>query len=267
VYDGKLVAGGTFTYAGGRPALCIAQWDGSTWSPMGSGINGSVAALAVYNGTLVAGGFFTTAGGNSVGYIASWNGSAWSPLGAGMDNSVSDLTLFGGDLIAGGYFYYSGGTFTRSIAVWNGSSWSPLGSGMNGPVNALTVYDGALIAGGSFSTAGGNPASHIAQWSEPAAVDGNPERVAFTPQVYPNPCSGACRISFRLPSAGPVTVDIADVGGRMVRHLLAASHVAGDYSLVWDGRDDSGRLLSPGVYLTRVQTSAGLHTGRVVRIQ
>ena len=33
------------------------------WSPLGSGMNGTVYALTVYNGNLIAGGYFTTAGG------------------------------------------------------------------------------------------------------------------------------------------------------------------------------------------------------------
>jgi hypothetical protein len=48
----------------------IAQWNGSSWSPLGSGVNGGVYALAVSSGTLYAGGQFTTAGTNAAGYVA-----------------------------------------------------------------------------------------------------------------------------------------------------------------------------------------------------
>jgi len=46
--------------AGGHNARYIARWDGSTWSPLGSGLNSEVLALAAYGGKLFAGGFFTT---------------------------------------------------------------------------------------------------------------------------------------------------------------------------------------------------------------
>jgi len=54
VYDNKLIAGGIFTTAGGVGAVNIAAWDGSTWSPLGSGMNSPVYALAVYDNKLIA---------------------------------------------------------------------------------------------------------------------------------------------------------------------------------------------------------------------
>jgi hypothetical protein len=57
-------AGGDFTTAGGIGANSIAQWNGSSWSALGSGIEGQVYALAVSGGTLYAGGSFTMAGTN-----------------------------------------------------------------------------------------------------------------------------------------------------------------------------------------------------------
>ena len=40
-------AGGLFTSIGGRPAAHVAQWDGQTWNPLGSGTSGTVGAFAV----------------------------------------------------------------------------------------------------------------------------------------------------------------------------------------------------------------------------
>jgi hypothetical protein len=40
VYDGDLIAAGAFTEAGGVPVNRIARWDGTDWSPLGSGIDG-----------------------------------------------------------------------------------------------------------------------------------------------------------------------------------------------------------------------------------
>ena len=39
--DGNLYAGGLFNLAGGVPVNLIAQWDGSAWSALGSGISGN----------------------------------------------------------------------------------------------------------------------------------------------------------------------------------------------------------------------------------
>jgi len=69
-----LYAGGFFIGAGGVPANCIAKWDGSTWSPLGHGVNDDVRALAVDGlGHLFVGGQFSLAGTNVSPYIAQAN--------------------------------------------------------------------------------------------------------------------------------------------------------------------------------------------------
>jgi hypothetical protein len=65
--SGNLYIGGEFfTAAGNILANNIAEWNGSSWSALGSGLSGGygVAALAASGGTLYAGGNFTTAGTN-----------------------------------------------------------------------------------------------------------------------------------------------------------------------------------------------------------
>ena len=181
VSGSTLYAGGNFTTAGGVPANSIAKWNGSAWSPLGSGMDYCVYALAVSGTNLYAGGTFTNAGGVRVNRIAKWDGSTWSALGSGMGSSdlyepwssVSALAVNGTDLYAGGWFTTAGGVSANCIAKWDGTAWSPLGSGMNwrtgdpsgdGSVNALAVSGTDLYAGGTFTTAGGVPANYIAKW-------------------------------------------------------------------------------------------------------
>jgi hypothetical protein len=167
--NGDVIAGGYFQQAGGAPANAIARWNGSAWSPLGSGILATVfCLLPLPNGDLLAGGNFATAGGTSANRIARWNGTTWSSFGSGMTgfrvNAIARLP--NGDLVASGAFTQAGGVPANNIARWNGSSWSPLGSGMNGDVLALTTMpNGDLIAGGQFTTAGGIAAIGMARWN------------------------------------------------------------------------------------------------------
>jgi hypothetical protein len=74
----NLYAAGPFKTAGGTPASGIAKWDGTNWSPMGSGlISGQyglgVFGLAVSGQSLYAGGNFTLAGGKVTAYMARAN--------------------------------------------------------------------------------------------------------------------------------------------------------------------------------------------------
>src|SRR5262245_32553912 len=54
--SGNLYVGGDFTIAGGVPATNIAKWNGSMWSALGLGMNGSVNALLAVGNELYAGG-------------------------------------------------------------------------------------------------------------------------------------------------------------------------------------------------------------------
>src|SRR5207247_2016735 len=81
--SGNLYIGGSFTNVGDVVAINIAKWNGSSWSALGSGMNGSVSALGMLGNDLYAGGEFTTAGGSAANFIAKWDGSNWTALGSG----------------------------------------------------------------------------------------------------------------------------------------------------------------------------------------
>lgn len=53
-----------------------------------------------------------------------------------------------------------------------------------------------------------------------------------------------------------VRVGIYDLGGRRVRQLVAEQRAAGAYADTWDGRDDGGNTVPPGLYLCRVAAEA-----------
>ena len=171
-----LYAGGYFTTAGGSAANYIAQWDGSSWSALGSGMDDWVSVLAVSGSDLYAGGVFTMAGGSAANSVAKWDGFSWTALGSGMNADpygdtpvVQGLAVSGSDLYAGGYFTMAGGSVANYIAKWDGSSWTALGSGMGGggefgtSVPALAVSGSDLYVGGNFSTAGGQVSAGIAR--------------------------------------------------------------------------------------------------------
>jgi hypothetical protein len=171
------VVGGGFTTAGGVSANCIARWNGTSWSALGSGTNYTVEALATLpNGDLVAGGQFTIAGGVSANRVARWNGTSWSALGSGISGPfsgtfVSDLVVLpNGDLVAGGDFTTAGGVNASRIARWDGTSWSALGSGLAitsslERVPLVVLPNGDLVAGSYFAMAGGVSANSIARWN------------------------------------------------------------------------------------------------------
>lgn len=175
-----LVASGFFTIAGGQPAAHIAQWNGTNWLPMGTGVDNAASGMGVFDdGTgpaLFVGGGFEHAGGVPAHRVARWKNGAWSGLGAGTSNSPSAFLVHddgsgaGVRLFMGGGFETADGMTVNRIATWNGTSWSAVGHGLNRTVDALHVFEdgsrdgGVLCIGGKFTTAGGGPVGYAVKW-------------------------------------------------------------------------------------------------------
>ena len=157
---------------GGIGTNFIAKWNGTSWSPLGTGFSGgSVLNMATDpSGNLYAGGNFTAVAGVPAGKVAKWNAttSSWSALGAGISGQGVNALAFdaSGNLYAGGGFYTAGGVDAESIAKWDGTAWSALGEGTFGRVIAL-VFDssGNLYAGGNFTQFGEVSANYVAKWN------------------------------------------------------------------------------------------------------
>ncbi len=88
------------------------------------------------------------------------------------------------------------------------------------------------------------------------------ESLVFSPRISPNPftpngdgVNDVVDISYKLlrvTSAVPVSLEIYDLSGRLVRRVYEGENPVGEYSHVWDGRDDSNGLVPPGLYLYRL---------------
>lgn len=64
-----------------------------------------------------------------------------------------------------------------------------------------------------------------------------------------NPASGA-----------NVTVQVADINGRLLRSIPLGAQPAGLVNFAWDGRAADGTLLTPGSYVMSAQASSGTRT-------
>ncbi|MCH8825055.1 MAG: hypothetical protein IH984_16290 [Planctomycetes bacterium] len=184
----SLYAGGSFLNAGETKANRVAKWDGKSWSPLGSGVTGTIISLAASIGNspveskLYVSGLFDNAGEVYSQNFAMWDGKDWLAIGNGMHGEhtpavVRDLEPFddeiGDDeqLYAAGSFTSAGGIAANSIAKWNGSQWSSVGDGFSeedSVVYDLTTFDDgtgkALYAGGIFQFAGDVSVNSIAKW-------------------------------------------------------------------------------------------------------
>jgi hypothetical protein len=70
---------------------------------------------------------------------------------------------------------------------------------------------------------------------------------------FPNPFNPETTIAFSLSNMENVEINVYNVRGQLVRRLVSGEHAAGRHSVVWNGRDDSNRQVSSGVYFYKMK--------------
>jgi hypothetical protein len=100
-------------------------------------------------------------------------------------------------------------------------------------------------------------------------------RVAVAPAVFtPNGDGVNDQVAilvevFQVEGAHRLAVEVADLSGRRVRELsVLRPQPSGEHRLQWDGRDEGGRVVPPGVYVVRVALPTDAHADgtRAVRL-
>ncbi|MDP8239922.1 MAG: T9SS type A sorting domain-containing protein, partial [Candidatus Hatepunaea meridiana] len=71
--------------------------------------------------------------------------------------------------------------------------------------------------------------------------------------AYPNPFNSLMKVSYSLPEAANIKLNVFDLAGRFVAELVNGRHQAGIYTAAFDGYD-----LASGIYMIRFE--AGGHT-------
>lgn len=105
-------------------------------------------------------------------------------------------------------------------------------------------------------------------YTEPVGVPAaaTPLAAAVMRPSSPNPFRKSTSLRFALAAESSARVDIFDVSGRHVATLFDGRMPAGNHSLVWDGRNESGRLVGEGVYLARLAAAGAASSVRLVRL-
>ena len=72
-------------------------------------------------------------------------------------------------------------------------------------------------------------------------------------QNYPNPFNPITTLRYDLPEQSQVTLTVFDLMGREISQPVRTIQNAGFKSVHWNGRDKSGKQVSAGIYLYRIQ--------------
>lgn len=190
--------------------------------------------------------------------------SAPSGLAASMQGSDGRVQWSAnGEPDLAGYNVYratsQNGTYTRvNAAMVTGTQFTDtaLPAGVSQVWYKVTALDGsgnesARSAAVALSLSGTGGA--LAGWSlEPA---------------YPNPSRGGQPVSLpvTVASTGTGEIQIADAARRLVRRIDLRGLSTGPQTVVWDGLNDAGRPVAPGVYTVWIVAGSDRRSVRVVR--
>jgi galactose oxidase-like protein/flagellar hook capping protein FlgD len=180
------------------------------------------------------------------------------------DSANHRSTIFGGTT--------SGG---KTAEVWvfdlTTNTWQQLSPGGTAPSardGSAAVYDGTLdrmVFFGGEDTSRRNDVWALRNLSSTVGIpDGTPSRSVTLRPGAPNPFHSSTAIHFDSNHSGHVALRIYDVRGRLVRMLLSGFRPAGSNAVSWDGRDDTGKRVSAGVYLCQLDHDGGSATRKLV---
>lgn len=85
--------------------------------------------------------------------------------------------------------------------------------------------------------------------------------------VFPNPAPASAELVFVLRERSEVSLAIFDAGGRTVRLLMDGSAEEGSQRVLWDGRDQDGRMVGAGVYYATLQAAGQLITRAITVVR
>ncbi len=153
-------------------------------------------------------------------------------------------------LFVAGVRAQSGGPFAMTGSVHAGGGGFS-GSGPFTLGGTVGQPDAGRHTGGAFELTGGfwRPG---APGSVSAPASPRPARFALA-SAAPNPFRGQSTLDFELPREARVQLDVFGIDGRRVRSLVSGVVGAGRHRALWNGRDDHGLALRPGLYLVRFE--------------
>ena len=73
---------------------------------------------------------------------------------------------------------------------------------------------------------------------------------------YPNPFNPSTKIQFAVPHEQNISLVIYNILGQRIRTLVQGVHTAGQYTVIWDGKDETGHTVESGVYIYRLETGS-----------
>ena len=85
--------------------------------------------------------------------------------------------------------------------------------------------------------------------------DTNIPSVPVLSNNFPNPFNPTTTISFSIPVASKIELSVYNIKGQKVKSLVTDSFESGNHSVIWNGKDDTGKSIGSGVYFYKLNVN------------
>lgn len=85
--------------------------------------------------------------------------------------------------------------------------------------------------------------------------------------IYPNPFNPNVTISLEMPRSARAQLCVFDIRGKLVKRLYTGYLGSGHRDFVWNGRNESGQLVSSGIYLYQFRSGAQISSGKMMLLK
>ncbi|MEO0131398.1 MAG: FlgD immunoglobulin-like domain containing protein [candidate division WOR-3 bacterium] len=90
-----------------------------------------------------------------------------------------------------------------------------------------------------------------------AVEEGFPSIINSPIEISPNPFFYHTSVSYNIPNDAAHTIKVYDATGKVVRVLSPNEKTKGQWYSVWDGRNEQGEILPPGIYFVVLESTNG----------
>ena len=81
---------------------------------------------------------------------------------------------------------------------------------------------------------------------------------------YPNPFNPKTNIAFSIKEAGYTTLEVYNMKGQLMKTLVNEVKESGNFTVIWDGKDNSDKNVSSGIYFYKMKAEKYTSTKKMI---
>jgi len=140
------------------------------------------------------------------------------------------------------------------------------GRSENKVIREYNIYDPKTshTEKGSIKVDNNRGSYYVSFKNEPEST---PAPVKLEASNYPNPFNPVTTIAYSLPEDSQISISIFNIKGQEVKELTSGIQPAGNYNITWNGKDESGKDVTSGIYFYKLKTNGKELTRKMLMLK